>query len=104
MVRIELFFSKHCHVWKQTLEEVCNALSELGIREWVCVYMIADDMEAEEKKFPGSPTVKVDGRDIDPMFGKMRVFKANACRQYVYRGKCYERPPKEMIVEALSKA
>lgn len=100
-MKVELFYSRTCHVWKEAMENVCTAIAELGLKVPVCVSRIEDDREAAEKGFPGSPTVKINGRDVDPMFDKIKVFKANTCRVYMYGGECYEFPPKKLVLEAL---
>ena len=39
---------------------------EFGIQGEVRAVLIADQEAAERARFPGSPTVRVDGRDVEP--------------------------------------
>ncbi len=74
---------------------------EAGLKPEYEVLLIQSDEEAIENKFWASPTVKVNGVDINPMAKEVKRFGLGACRLYVYKDKISEDPPKEMILEAL---
>lgn len=74
---------------------------EAGLKPEYEVVLVQSDEEAIENKFWASPTVKVNGVDIDPMAKEVKRFGLGACRLYVYKDKISEDPPKEMILEAL---
>jgi hypothetical protein len=60
------------------------------------------DEDAERLRFPGSPTIRVDGVDVDPV-GATQMGTALTCR--VYRredGRFSPVPSKEMIRRALA--
>jgi hypothetical protein len=52
-------------------------------------------------RFFGSPTVQVNGEDVDPKAKMVTKYGMSSCRPYFWNGKSYDYPPKEMIMEAL---
>ncbi len=68
MKRIELLWFNDCanHQGARTL--VNDVVAELGIVVDVRSMEVADDAIAERIRFPGSPTIRVDGVDIEPGF------------------------------------
>lgn len=61
---------------------------------------VENDNEAKRLRFLGSPTVRVDGIDIDPT-AKNRNDFALQCRVYAVRGRLEGAPPVEWIAGAL---
>jgi len=100
-MKIELLHTESCHIWQKALEVLEEMLKEMKIYEKVKVTIVKNDKEAAKYKFAGSPQIKINGKDIDPMASRIRTYTANSCRQYFYEGKIYEYPPKEMILKAL---
>lgn len=99
--RVLFMHTSQCHVWKTALEELEAALQEAGGDVDYEVRVINTNEEAEEYRFSGSPTILVDGVNVDPMARNIKKFIASGCRPYFYKGKTLEYPPKEMIVAAL---
>lgn len=66
MKRIDLLWFEDCpnHQGAQALIE--DVLAELGIQAEVRAIEVADDTVAERVRFPGSPTIRVNGVDIEP--------------------------------------
>ena len=83
---------------KQLLEDV---LAERGVDAEVKVREVLTQAEAEELRFPGSPTIRVDGKDVDPDGASARP--ALNCR--IYRkpdGRPSPVPTREQLEVALS--
>lgn len=59
------------------LEEV---LASRGVDVPIQMRLVRTDDEAEALRFPGSPTIRVDGRDVDPVGAAARP--ALNCRIY----------------------
>ncbi len=57
--------------------------------------------EAKRLRFPGSPTVRINGVDIDPKVKETEGYIG--CRIYSYRGRMLEYPPEDMIRSAIDK-
>ncbi len=90
----------HPEAWK-LLQEV---IAEQGIDVLIERHEVRSDEEAEALSFPGSPTIRVDGTDIDPA-GATRMGTALTCRVYVLDDKRYSPvPSKAMLRSALAGA
>jgi hypothetical protein len=64
--RIQLLFWEGCPSHPEALAMLESVLAERGIDVPVEVHEVVTDDEAAELHFPGSPTILIDGRDIDP--------------------------------------
>ena len=64
---VELLWWEGCPSWKTALEDLRGAMAEVGLdpRE-VVVREIDGFADAQEARFVGSPTVRIDGRDVQP--------------------------------------
>jgi hypothetical protein len=96
-----VFYTEACPFWKEVVKTIENILGELKIEASVERVKVSSENEAKRLKFSGSPTVRINGVDIDPMFKGTEG--AIGCRVYTYQGKIYEYPPKDMIAEAIKK-
>jgi len=103
-MKIEFLHTEDCHVWQKTLPLLKEAMKEDGIKDTIDVFVIKTQKDAQKHKFSGSPTIKINGEDIDPMAKKVTRYSPASCRPYFYKGKFYDYPPKEMILEALQRA
>jgi len=63
-----LYFAGCPHV-DATLELIDDVLAERGVQARVNRVEIKDGDDAQRQRFPGSPTVRVDGIDVDPSHG-----------------------------------
>jgi hypothetical protein len=65
---IEFLWWRECPSWKRGLEIVREEMDRLGIGEGrLRVIELEDEAEAERLGFPGSPTIRVRGRDVQPL-------------------------------------
>jgi hypothetical protein len=64
--RIELFYWDGCPSHPEALALLENVLEEKGVATGVRLHEVHSQAEAEELQFPGSPTIRFDGRDVDP--------------------------------------
>ena len=65
MRRIELLYWEGCPSYPEALELVREVIAERGVEARVELHEVRTDAEAAALAFPGSPTVRVDGRDVD---------------------------------------
>jgi hypothetical protein len=64
---IELLWWEGCPSWKQALEDLRDVVAEVGLDPArIVVREIDNGAHAVEERFVGSPTIRVDGRDIQP--------------------------------------
>lgn len=65
-VRIEILAREDCPNRGMAITVVERVVDEIGVSADIEVVEVADDDEAVEHRILGSPTVFVDGRDVDP--------------------------------------
>jgi hypothetical protein len=101
MTKIELLHWEGCPSLAETQELLAHVLRDRGLEVEVELRHVGTQEEAEALDFHGSPTIKVDGRDVDPAgAGGQRV--ALACRIYhLPDGRVSPVPSREMLEEAL---
>ena len=98
--KIELYWWEGCPSHPEALALLRSVLAERGIDVEVELHEVRSDGEAGELEFPGSPTIRVDGRDIDPRGAKSRP--ALNCRIYhLPDGRVSPVPSREQLEEAL---
>jgi hypothetical protein len=89
----------HPEAW-QRLQDV---LAELQAEALVERIQVTTDEDAEKYGFPGSPTILVDGEDIDPAASRMP--SRLTCRLYYQEnGRPSPLPSREMIRRAIRSA
>lgn len=106
-----------CGSTAQTLSEAAGMLTEplrsMGVDLVVEKIHVADLKAAEGQKFLSSPTIRVNGRDIDPArteedcptCGDLAGGRTSvACRNWHWRDKVYQSAPVGRIVEAIMEA
>jgi len=90
-------------VLERTLKTINEVMKQLNIDATVKKTRIANEEEAKRHRFPGSPTVLINGVDIDPKANKETTGGFIGCRIYQYQGQTYEYPPKQMIKTAFKR-
>jgi hypothetical protein len=99
-MKIELLYWEGCPSHPEALELLERVLAERGIDDGVEVREVVTQEQAEAERFPGSPTIRIEGRDIDPEGAQARP--ALTCRIYRLRdGRVSPVPSREQIEEAI---
>ena len=93
---IEVLYFEGCPNLAPTLSLVNEVLSELGLSAEIREAEVRTPEDAERLRFIGSPSVRVDGEDIEPG-AERRTEYALSCRLYGDNGF----PPKEHLLAAL---
>ena len=83
-----------------TLERARAAITDTNVAARVLLVHIRTDDDAKRKMFLGSPTVRVDGTDVDPSATHRDDFGMQ-CRIYSVGGRLEGAPPGEWIAAAL---
>ena len=96
---IQVLYFEGCPNRDATVALARNVLSALGISEEIEEVEVRDDEDAQRLRFPGSPTVRVNGVDIEPDMA-FRTHFALACRTYG----ASRVPARELLVAALERA
>jgi hypothetical protein len=66
VIKIHFLYSRDCPSHKEALERLRKVLFEEHVETSVDVIEVKTDEQATELKFPGSPTILINGHDINP--------------------------------------
>ena len=102
MKRVEILYFGSCPGWQATLQRVREVVAREGLDSSVSIKTLSveTDEQAQERRFLGSPTVRVDGRDIDPTSTESTSFGLQ-CRVYQHQGRLDRLPSEDLIRRAL---
>lgn len=102
-MRIELLYFDDCPSYQGLRPRVERLLADRGLLEHLELVRIASTEEAEARRFLGSPTLRVDGRDIEPGADERTDFGLK-CRIYASEEGLRPAPSDEAIAAALDSA
>lgn len=80
-MRIELLWFDGCPNHEHTRVLLERVLASRGIDASAVQTIVVDETSTDTVKFPGSPTLRVDGRDVEPGFKDSGDYALN-CRVY----------------------
>jgi hypothetical protein len=100
-LKVEVLYFDGCPTYESAVKVLERALSEEGLEVEVELVSVETDEEAERLRFPGSPTIRVDGEDLFPVPG--RPSYAFGCRTYVTPEGLRGSPNSQMFRGALAK-
>ncbi len=100
---MELLWWRDCPSWEEALAILREEAEAIGIdQEVIRVREVRTDRDADRERFVGSPTIRIDGRDIDPPRDEPIGL---ACRVYRLRdGRISPIPDRADVREALERA
>ena len=99
-MKIEFLFWRGCPSHPEARELLDEVLAARRIQASIEEVEVTTQEEAERLRFPGSPTIRVDGRDVDPAGAVARP--ALTCRIYhLPDGRVWPVPTREQLEEAL---
>ena len=100
--KIEFLFWEDCPSHPEARKRLEAVMDELGIQALVHEIDVREEKDAERLAFPGSPTIRVNGVDVDPA-GAASMGTALTCRIYLLEdGRFSPVPSKEMIRRGLA--
>ena len=97
-MRIEILYVPGCPNFQPTVERLQAALASQLVRDGIRRVPISTEVQAKALLFPGSPTVRVNGVDVEPNQTNVPSF---ACRLYANRSGI---PSEESLRIAISDA
>ena len=101
IVKMEILYFGGCPTYleaEKTLQEVLAREDDAGAE--IALVAVNTDEEAQKLRFPGSPTIRVDGEDLFP--APDRAEYALGCRMYATPEGLRGFPTAEMLEEALT--
>jgi hypothetical protein len=99
-MQIEILYFEGCPNHVAAHQQVLKAVQELGIETTIVKTNVETPSDAETKRFPGSPTVRIDGQDVDPT-GAGDGSYVMRCRRYLTPDGMQGTPTSEMIKAAI---
>jgi hypothetical protein len=100
---IEVLYVQDCPHYPATLALVERVRAGLGIDTELRTGLIVDQAAADQARFPGSPTVRVDGRDVEPGSEPATEYIVG-CRLYRLEHRFAGQPKEHWIREAVLEA
>lgn len=99
---VELLYFDDCPNYEALLPHLRQLLRAAGTHDEVQLHRIADEDAAQSQRFIGSPTVRIDGRDVEPGASDRRDF-GMTCRLYATGDGLRGTPLDEWILNALER-
>jgi hypothetical protein len=103
VLRIELLYFDGCPSHEALLPRVRGLLAQAGVDAPVQQRRVASDADAQRERFLGSPTLRVDGVDVDPDARERGDFGVK-CRVYHTAHGLQSTPPDQRVLDALQRA
>lgn len=102
MRQIDILYFDSCPGWRAAEQRVRQVLLDAGLDRLVSVRLVPVETEVDAlaHRFLGSPTVRVDGDDVDPATAQRTSFGLQ-CRLYDSEGRLDGLPPTSLIRSAL---
>jgi hypothetical protein len=97
-MRIEILYVPGCPNYQPTFERLQGVLASEAVKTGIQGIPVTTEVEAMALSFPGSPTVRVNGEDVEP---HQTTVPSLACRLYANRSGI---PPEELLRVAISDA
>ena len=95
-MQIDILYFDGCPNHRHTTELVRDVVRTLDLEAMIREVEVRDAADAARLRFFGSPTVQVDGEDVDPTV-RGRADYSFSCRMYGRSGS----PPRTLIEQAL---
>jgi hypothetical protein len=81
-MKIEILYFPGCPNHGPTVQRVREVIARDGIDAEICEIDVTGERTAEQLGFLGSPTVRVNGLDIEPA-SRSATYAGMSCRRYV---------------------
>ncbi len=106
-IQIEILYFGDCPNYRKACDIICEIVGNENLNANIKLISVSDIHQAERHNFTGSPSVRIDGKDVESCFNEIQELQSNlpenasiACRLYAcdHSMGC---PSREMIVCAL---
>ncbi len=101
-MKIEILYFDGCPTYSEAEKTLRKVLAQEGAEAEVALVAVETDEEARRLRFPGSPTIRVDGRDLFPGSAAEREDRGLGCRIYATPEGLKGSPTAGMLKEALT--
>jgi hypothetical protein len=100
-MRVELLYFDGCPSYERLLPRLRELVAAAGSGTEIELRRVESIEDAERERFLGSPTVRIDGVDVDPGAGEREDYGLK-CRLYRWNGEASPLPREQWIRDALS--
>jgi hypothetical protein len=100
-MKVEVLYFDGCPTYETATKILRAVLAEEGVEAEIDLVAVNTDEEARRLRFPGSPTIRVGGRDVFPAPGQ-KDWRLG-CRIYATAEGLRGSPTAEMLKDALSR-
>lgn len=102
-MKVEVLYIAECPHHKPAVKQAREALRAVGMTEVVEEVEVRTNADAQTSRFLGSPTVRVNGLDVEPEARGVEHFGVG-CRSYVEDGQRSGLPSRDLIQRALQES
>jgi hypothetical protein len=103
-MKVELLHIRDCPNTEPARMILRETLGELGqANEIISEVEVSDLAQADALNFPGSPTIRVNGIDVDTTLPRQNSYGL-CCRTYLIGGRVHGFPARELIRNAIQRA
>lgn len=102
-MKVEILYFSGCPNHVPAVDRVREVLQQEGTPADMVEVEVKDAVAAQQVRFLGSPTIRVDGQDVERAAREARAFGI-MCRTYIDCGRCTGVPPPEWIRAAVREA
>ena len=102
-MQVELLYFDGCPNHDSAFQVLTVALDSLGVKTCVSRVRVADDRDAVVKRFLGSPSIRIDGRDLEIEAEPGEGYSMR-CRRYRDGDRIVGYPPEKLVLSALRRA
>ena len=102
-MKIEVLYFDGCPNHKPAVERVQLLLAEEGVFAEVAEVNVSDELIAQKVGFLGSPSIRVNGLDVEPEARASRDY-GMMCRTYAVSGRREGLPSREVLRQAIREA
>jgi len=99
-MKIEVLYISECPNRSPAVETIREILREYQLPQQITEIKVTDLAQALGLDFPGSPTIRVNGKDVEPNLPELNSHGLT-CRTYLAEGKPQGVPKREWIHNAV---
>ena len=99
-MKVELLHIRDCPNTEPARMLLRETLRDLGQADEISEVEVSDPAQADALNFPGSPTIRVNGIDVDTTLPRQNSYGLS-CRTYLIGGRIHGVPARKMIRNAI---
>lgn len=101
-MKVEILYVAECPSHPAAVKLVKEVLATQGVAAEIQEVLVSDEHMADELKFPGSPTIRINGQDVAGLTQERQAY-ALSCRLY-RESKQMGLPPPDLVHRAVLEA